>query len=504
MKTIAMYLPQFHRVRENDEWWGEGYTEWVAVKNGKAYGPEQIQPRVPMNQNYYNLLDKGVLEWQARLIHEYGVYGLCFYHYYFADGRKILERPAENLLLWKDIDIPFCFSWANESWVRTWSKLSGNTWNSFYRSKENGDDGVLLLQNYGGRSEWKEHYDYLLPFFQDDRYIRVDRKPLFIMYYPDDFDQLSEMMDYWNELAINDGLEGIYFLATKTKHNICEGRILTEPSNSIGGRRCLFYDYEELSNKLSASAYFAEKNTFFCGFPGYDDTPRRGKNGMAVINSTPEKFYKQMKYLYYLGEIRGNEYTFVNAWNEWGEGMYLEPDEQFGFGYLKAIQTAQKDYLQLTPLEKKELFSGILGFRDSIIQKQINYASLLRRSNIFIMLKELMDTDSKELFSNCTIKRDKDRVAIYGLGLIGKVLINILSINGIDVEYAIDKKVDRYKKIKVYEPQEDLPMVDYCIVTVAERQEAQKVCSELSLLGKAKNVLLVDEFLSEIQSGEKY
>ena len=114
MKVIAMYLPQFHRLRENDEWWGEGFTEWTAVKAAEPLFEGHDQPRVPLNENYYDLLDKKTMEWQSELMKKYSVYGMCFYHYWFKDGRRILEKPAENLLNWNNVDMPFCFSWANE------------------------------------------------------------------------------------------------------------------------------------------------------------------------------------------------------------------------------------------------------------------------------------------------------------------------------------------------------------------------------------------------------
>ena len=124
------------------------------------------QPNVPLNGNYYNLLEKNTLEWQASLMHKYGIYGMCFYHYYFKDGRKILEKPAENLLKWKDINMPFCFSWANETWARSWSKLQDkNVWSNLEEKSNNQgvkDDGILLLQDYGGKKEWIDHILYQL------------------------------------------------------------------------------------------------------------------------------------------------------------------------------------------------------------------------------------------------------------------------------------------------------------------------------------------------------
>ncbi len=131
-----MDLPQFHRIPENDMWWGEGFTEWTAVKAGEKFFEGQMQPRVPLDGNYYDLLNEQTMRWQADLMRKYDIYGMCFYHYYFKDGRKILEKPAENLLEWKDIEMPFCFSWANETWARSWSNINGkNAWSSKFDNR---------------------------------------------------------------------------------------------------------------------------------------------------------------------------------------------------------------------------------------------------------------------------------------------------------------------------------------------------------------------------------
>lgn len=134
-KAIAMYLPQFHNVKENNMWWGEGFTDWRAMECAKPLFDGHKQPKCPLNNYKYDLMDKKTMQWQADLMHKYHVYGLCFYHYWFKEGKKILEKPAENLLKWKDIDMPFCFCWANESWVRSWSKLNNqNVWASQFET----------------------------------------------------------------------------------------------------------------------------------------------------------------------------------------------------------------------------------------------------------------------------------------------------------------------------------------------------------------------------------
>ena len=153
MKIIAFYLPQFHNIPENDEWWGDGFTEWVNVKAAKPLFEGHQQPKVPLNDNYYNLLDDNVKIWQAKIAKEHGVYGFCYYHYWFS-GKMLLEKPMEQMLKNKAVDIPFCISWANETWTKAWV---------------NDEKKVLILQKYGEKDEWKQHFDYLLPFFKDDR-----------------------------------------------------------------------------------------------------------------------------------------------------------------------------------------------------------------------------------------------------------------------------------------------------------------------------------------------
>ena len=205
IKVLAMYLPQFHRVKENDEWWGEGFTDWTAVKSGVPLYEEHDQPKKPLNGNYYDLLEKSTMQQQSKWMQEYKVDGLCFYHYYFKDGRKILEKPAENLLKWKDINMPYCFCWANESWARTWSNIGNkNTWSAKLEKKEISDvngRGVLLEQKYGREDDWRKHFEYLLPFFRDERYIKIEGLPIFLIYKPSEIYCLNQMLDYWRKLA---------------------------------------------------------------------------------------------------------------------------------------------------------------------------------------------------------------------------------------------------------------------------------------------------------------
>ncbi len=466
MKVIAMYLPQFHRIPENDQWWGEGYTEWNAVKNAEKFYEEHYQPHIPLNNNYYNLLEKDTMKWQVKLMKNYQVYGMCFYHYYFENGKKILEQPAENLLKWKDIEMPFCFSWANETWARTWSYVQGrNSWNQLLEGKYNSEDnGILLRQDYGEEEEWEKHFNYLLPFFRDNRYIKIDKKPVFIIYKPDDIPCVLRMMEKWKELAKKNGMDGIYFIATNSDINGFDAYLMQEPNYSCNGYEKAIEDYEIVCNRLINNIALADKKHFFCGFPGYDDTPRRGKNGRVIINGTPSKFYKLMKGIFYFSDKKGSEYAFVNAWNEWGEGMYLEPDEKEQYNYLEALKKALLDYKEISEQEEKE-FNKILYIdkRKEIDQKQLKkYIYFIRLFDKWLYVKENHKTI--QFYFN---KKGYQRIVIYGLGMTGKHLLAELKELSVEIAYGIDKRNDMIMlPFPVYSPEETLPKADVIIVSV--------------------------------------
>lgn len=195
MKILAMYLSQYHRVKENDEWWGEGYTDWISTKRAVSLFKGHNEPRVPQDNNYYDLLSKETMIWQANLMHQYDIDGMCIYHYWFKDGYQILEKPAENLLQWKDINMPYCFCWANETWARTWANIPGaNSWYDNEKAEIKDEKAVLLEQQYGNYSDWKKHFEYLLPFFKDERYLRLEDKPIFLFYKPEEINCLTQMI----------------------------------------------------------------------------------------------------------------------------------------------------------------------------------------------------------------------------------------------------------------------------------------------------------------------
>lgn len=377
MKIIAFYLPQFHDIPENDEWWGKGFTEWVNVKKATPLYEGHEQPRVPLNNNYYNLLNDDVKIWQAKIAKEYGIYGFCYYHYWFG-GKLLLEKPMEQMLANPNVDIPFCISWANEPWTKAWVN----------------EKKVLIPQFYGGKKEWKEHFDYLVKFFKDDRYIKEEGKPLLVIYRAEVIDCLNEMLDYWNELAKENGFNGMVYayqnitfdLIPKKDDSRFKYNIEFQPSyawndmnnvstlqkskiwNSLRNVRRSFFLWLEKKFGFDVKKYFEyshkEKESVLrtsydeawnailnhvpsdekCvpgAFVGWDNTPRKSYRGQVYVGDEPKKFQKYMsRQIKHTKEVYHKDMIFMYAWNEWAEGGYLEPDTRFGYRNLEAIRDA--------------------------------------------------------------------------------------------------------------------------------------------------------------------
>lgn len=365
MKVMVFYLPQFHETMENNRWWGKGYTEWVGVREARPLYPGHYQPTEPASDNYYDLTNPETLRWQAKLAKENEIYGFCFYHYWF--GRKlILEKPAQLLLENKDIQMNFCFSWANETWKRTWSRQEGNSWNVVYdEGMPQQTQGILMKQEYGDRSEWHDHFMYFLPFFQDERYIKVDHKPVLILYKPREIKCLHAMLKMWNQLAVESGFAGLYIIATNdwdVQNPYIEANVIFEPAYSVknptawrsivneyvykkrekGRKIPLIYSYSHTWEKILSRQIQSSRKTFLGGFVKFDKTPREGKNASLYLGASPEKFKKYFNRLVQMGKRMDHEFVFLNAWNEWGEGAYLEPDKKYGKKYLYAVRDVMR------------------------------------------------------------------------------------------------------------------------------------------------------------------
>lgn len=364
-KLLTIYLPQFHEIPENNEWWGEGFTEWKNVKRGKPFYPGHYQPRVPLHDNYYDLSNLKVLEKHALLAQKAGIGGFAFYHYYF-DGRTLLEKPIEEYRDKSKVQMPYCLIWANQSWTRTW-----------YRAEN--ERTVLLQQVYGGPESWKRHFQYLLKFFEDDRYIKIDEKPVYIIYLPQDIKCRREMFKLWNELARENGFKGIYLIAMNTgwgydnRTSLYNAYMNFEPIHTITTDSSIRKDIQGTKRKYSGRMnitktsiknwLFAQnvytytfvskqiekakkdkKKVFLGTFSGWDNTPRKDEDGFIVTGSSPRKFRKHLMKMLLLSEKMDNEYLFLNAWNEWSEGAYIEPDKKYGYAYLKTIKDVVERY----------------------------------------------------------------------------------------------------------------------------------------------------------------
>ncbi|GBL04238.1 glycoside hydrolase family 99-like domain-containing protein [Glaciecola sp. KUL10] len=353
-QIIAFYLPQFHSIPENDKWWGEGFTEWTNTTKAKRLFPKHHQPRTPLNNNFYNLLEPETLRWQASLAKNYGVSGFCFYHYWF-NGKLLLEKPAELLLSNPDIDMPFSFCWANEPWTRAWT---------------GGDKDVLIEQNYGSYDEWDAHLEYLMPFFLDPRYTKLESKPIFTVYSTSTIPNCDIMLEYMNKQAIEKyGLKGIYFIEMMNTYqnrpcsNETSAVIEFEPMNTIRWEKSVFnrgvgsilklffpkskpnlLSYDSIWRKIIDKKPRGDKKTFPGAFIDWDNSARKANNATILLGGSVRKFSKYFDIK--LSKARNEyeaEYIFINAWNEWAEGTYLEPDDKNHLSVLEAINSIVKN-----------------------------------------------------------------------------------------------------------------------------------------------------------------
>ncbi len=370
-KCIAFYFPQFHSFPENDKWWGKGFNDWSLVKSSKPLYKEHYQPRVPLNNNYYNPCEAKVLEEQAILAKKYGIYGFMFYHYFF-DGKLLLEKPLETFLKNKNINISFCLAWANETWTRSWV----------------GSPQIILQEQKHtvDRSIWEKHFMYLLPYFLDKRYIRINDKPVFLIYQPAIILHSEELFSFWDDLARKNGLKGLYLIAIKNHQfnnpdflRHYDGLLKFQPREAFnssdfkkenlharfnflrnlpekwqGYLRRLAYvfnsytiiDSNKVWNTILKHAYEKQTNLaiYESAFFEWDNTPRYGKHAKIYTGLSKEKMKENLFRLAELAEKNDSEFIFFNAWNEWSESAYLEPDEKNGLDYLNIIKSVFDKY----------------------------------------------------------------------------------------------------------------------------------------------------------------
>lgn len=361
MEPIVFYLPQYHEVEENNIWWGKGFTEWDTVRGAKKYCRDQVQPKIPLNGNYYCLDDKDAkaLAWQADLADRYGIYGFAFYHYWFKNNKKMLYKPMEILREHPEIKMRYCVCWANEPWRRTW--YAGNS-------------EILIEQDYGVAEDWVAHYRYLKPFFDDERYIKRNNKPVVLIYRSAAIPCLEEMLALWNELAIKDGYGGLFVISERTSfavdyrsdcfsaycdfepaytlhYRLSKMQLMTRVVKRYFKRfvNCLrkektvenVFNIRALTSKMGTDHSFNGLHVYPGICPSWDNTPRKGSKGMFLAKATPEVFCEKLRS--FGVERESDEFVFINAWNEWSEGAFIEPDESNKYAYLEAVKRAVDD-----------------------------------------------------------------------------------------------------------------------------------------------------------------
>jgi hypothetical protein len=370
IKFLAYYLPQYHPIPENDEWWGKGFTEWTNVAKAKPLFKGHYQPILPGYLGFYDLRVPDVQEQQAQLAKDYGIDGFVYYQYWFGNGNILLEKPAEAMLANKKIDLPFCFCWANETWKGIWHGL------------DNPD--VLMEQVYNGETGYIDYFNYLLPFFKDSRYIKIDNKPMFHIYRLDHIPDLDIFFETFNQLAKKNGFDGIHFIATgntnsknvldnnniygvvgldtfneiryqqKTFFNRksllgkIENRILVKVgyTNEVGKRlKPLVLDYSKGVANLNID--FPNQKYIQCVFPNWDNSARSGKKSLIFKNATPQAWYVHLQNA--INKLKLNtqnpQFIIIKSWNEWAEGNHLEPDQKYELQWLEAIQKHKNDLL---------------------------------------------------------------------------------------------------------------------------------------------------------------
>lgn len=347
-RILAIHLPAFHRIPENDKWWGNGFTEWDNVKSGKPLYKKHWQPIVPYKGYYYDLSKTEDIEKQFSLAKEYGIYGFIFYHYWFNPNKMLFELPIAKILANPNMNGHFCLCWANGTWITTWHGR---------------DPETLIEQKYEGKTEWEQHLQYFLPIFRDVRYIKKDEKPMLYIYNASEIPDYGSMIAYWDTRLKEEGFSGIYiveYISSKNRE-LCSNR-----SNAVVEFEPLYTTFFDVSKANLCKRFFCKKfkrvdyqsydklwkyilrrERTYQGKPiqrgcfvGWDNSSRKGRNSMIVKGQTPQKFRYYLNCL--VNSVRqdlDDEFLVINAWNEWSEGAYLEPDEKNGFAYLEAIKS---------------------------------------------------------------------------------------------------------------------------------------------------------------------
>lgn len=368
IKYLAFYLPQYHPIPENDEWWGKGFTEWTNVAKAKPLFKGHYQPILPSDLGFYDLRVPEIQEEQAKLAETYGIDGFIYYQYWFGNKKMLLEKPAESMLSNKNINLPFCFCWANETWKGIWHGLK--------------ESAVLIEQKYPGKKDYLDYFEYLLPFFLDERYIKIDNKPIFCLYKIKDIPDLDLFLDLFNDLAQKNGFSGIYFISvgypdldiiknderiqgvigadtfsqirynynpffsnkTLRNYELRVKRKMGYTSEVVHRKKPLIIDYERTIKELNIE--LNNSKLIPCVIPNWDNSARSGQKSLIFHNSSPSLWEDHLGEM--VKELKKHPdnppFVVIKSWNEWAEGNYLEPDRKFGHQWLQAVRNVKNKY----------------------------------------------------------------------------------------------------------------------------------------------------------------
>lgn len=361
-RLIAFYLPQFHPIPENNEWWGEGFTEWTNTAKAKPLFPGHYQPHVPSDLGFYDLRLPEARLAQANLARRYGIHGFCYYHYWFGNGKRLLELPFKEVLESGEPNYPFCLCWANESWSGVW---------------HNSPNKILIEQQYPGPKDDENHFESVLPAFNDPRYLRINNCPIFIVYKPFSFPNPEKRLLHWRKMARSAGLDDIHFVGmyapggpnpedygfdASIYHHGPPTRSWVSwrnPLKKIYGKFLTDLGVPTIYSYKKAINYFLPNSPHKTRYPsvmnGWDNTPRSGVNGRVINRITPDLYREALDRSFALTRFPiktdDQRLIFLKSWNEWAEGNHLEPDLRDGHAYLQVIL----DILR----EEKELIQGI-------------------------------------------------------------------------------------------------------------------------------------------------
>jgi len=402
-KVIAFYLPQFHPFKENDAWWGKGFTEWSNVAKAIPQFKDHYQPRLPSDLGYYDLRLTDVMAEQINMANLHGIEAFCFHYYWFA-GHRLMEKPLEAYLENDEkLNFPFCLCWANENWTRRW---------------DGSENDILMAQEHSEADNEAVFYD-LLRYFKDKRYITVNGKPLIVIYRPDIITDLQELTKQWRALAVKEGLPGLHLVSTNAfgfkdyqgigfdaivefpPHGIEAGNINSKIelyNNDYTGN---VYDYDEVIDfslqrlESQAESEYA-KGYYPTVMTAWDNSARKPGNGNVFHGATPAKFQRWIDGCYRWSNDEhhnGEKFVFVNAWNEWAEGTYLEPDKKYGYAYLNAVRST------INENSKKE--RGLLNLTQKVKGRKSSDTIAL----IHIFYEDLIDEISECITTACKFKK---------------------------------------------------------------------------------------------------